>query len=970
MSRRTTTGPVRWVVVCLVALGVGRTAWAAGTLRGRVVSPSGVARGGVTVRVSDDAVLELETRTDGAGRFQIRGLAVGDYTVSVFGDGLEWVETVDVRVAPDAETVLVIPVREVAGDVFVRRTGSPVIRTGSTQAEVVFEVGDRSSLPGRSPLDDLVAWLPGAVPAADDPWRARETSPVGSTTGPPRLELDGVDATGHVDGWAGLGAPEGSVASVRAITLAADIDRTPASDGSLLLATRRGGPDSSGDVELRLTDASLDVSDSRRPADRELGMVPREGVGLTAALGGAAVSDRVTWFVTLDGTRASDTLSTTRVGGADGARSVVDGVRDHRRDRGVARLGWLPAERWRFDATVGADRDRREGDVSATLAFDRPGEGPSDPGFDSAADRLLVGVAGSAVTSRGDLVELSVGRLRERLGVTPLDPRPSVRDQTAVGRWSGGAGSGAVAGGAGFASHEDEARSTSGRLATTWGLGDHELGLGVSLHELEVERRWSHRDPSMRCVPLAAEATAVDPATGSRYPLEADCTVDGSGGVRVPFDTGERLRLADDAAVLLISGAAGPGSHGRRREVSVWLSDRWMPSPHVTVRGGVRASALDVDVERPAPSAFDVGLDERLGWGLGVAWDPEGSGRTRVWAHVGRRRPSVSVDLDGGALFGDPAPRIRLEPPSDLDASIGTVTELRTVAPVAVAPGFTPPSWDELAVGGEWELFGDLAVGAELSVRHWTREVVRVWLDDVELQVLAPTGSVVDRHPLTLEPLTRAIRVPDADREEQEVTVAGVKRYRGGWQLATAVTWSRTVGTPAPGRATDVRREDGPVVTEPFDPVAMTPGPVARMTERRWQLRLEGSYAWASGPVVGVTGWWMSGAVVPRTGAVTRDLELDQRVIDGSTRLADPWSLDARVEWPFDLAGGQLGLMIEARNLFDSQAALAGDSRWSVLDERASDRPPESQRTRDGWASPRLRQAPRAVWVGVRWSWR
>jgi len=929
-----------------------------------------MARGGVTVRVTDDAALELETRTDEAGRFQVRGLAVGHYTVSVFGDGLEWVETVDVRVAPDAETVLVIPVREVAGDVFVRRTGSPVIRTGSTQGEVVVEVGDRSSLPGRSPLEDLVAWLPGAVPAADDPWRAREASPAGSTAGPPGLEVDGVDATGLVDGWTGLGSPEGSVASARAIRIAGGVDRPPATDGSLLLATRRGGPGLSGDVELRVVDAALGASDAPRPADRELGTAPRHGVGLTAALGGAAGSDRVTWFVTLDGTRASDALSTTRVVGADGARRVVDVVREDRRDRGVGRLGWLPSSRWRVDVTLGADRDRREGDVSTTLAFDRPGESPSNPGFDSAVDRSLVGVASSAVTSRGDLVELAVGRFRERLAVTPLDLRPSVRDQTADGRWSWGVGSGAVAGGAGFASHEDEARSTTGRIATTWGLGDHELGLGASVHELEVERRWSPREPSMRCVPLAAGATVIDPASGSRHPLEADCTVDGSGGVRVPFDTGERLRLADDASVLLISGASGPGSHGRRREVSVWLSDRWMPSPHVTVRGGVRASALDVDVDRPAASAFDVGLDERLGWGLGVAWDPEGSGRTRVWAHAGRARPSVSVDLDAGALFGDPAPRIRLEPPSDLDASLGAVTELRTVAPVAVVPDIGPPSWDELAVGGEWELFGDLAVGAEVAVRRWTREVVRVWLDDVQLQVLAPTGSVVDRHPVTLEPLARPIRVPDADRDEQTVTVSGVKRYRGGWQLATALTWSRRVGAPAPGRGTDVRRDDGAVVTEPFDEASMTSGPVARMTERRWQLRMEGSYAWASGPVVGVTGWWMSGAVAPRTGAVTRDLELDQRVIDGTTRLAEPWSLDARVEWPFDLAGGELGLVIEARNLFDRQAALAGDSRWSVLDERASDLPADAQRTRDGWASPRLRQAPRTVWAGVRWSWR
>jgi hypothetical protein len=949
---------------------VATTAWASGTLRGRVVSPTGAPRDAVSVHITDDAGYELETRTDGEGRFDVRGLPVGHYTVSVFGPGLEWVETVDVRVGPDAETVLIIPVREVVGDVFVRRTGSPVIRTASTEGGVVVEVEDRRSLPGRAPLEDLVAWLPGAVPAADDPWRARDPSPRASSAGPPRLEVDGVEATGAVDGWQGLGAPIGSVAAMRAVTAASSVNRPVGVDGSLLLAMQRGGAGLVGDVALGTGGTSLGAAEARRPADRELGLSLRRSVELAVALGGGIEDHRLTWFLALEGRRASDTLSTTNIGAAEWERDVVERARDRRRDRATARLQWLPSSRWRFGLTAGGDRERRDGDVAATLTFDWPGEPPSDAGFDVDADRLLIGVSGSALTPRGDLVELSVGRLEERMKVTPYDLRASVRDQTVDGRWSGGVGSGAVAGGPGFASHRDEARSTSGRMATTWGFGDHELEAGVSVHELEVERRWSRRDPATRCVPVSQGAMGLDPVTGSMRPVQPNCAVNGAPGLELPFDSGERLRLADGTAVLLASGAAGPGSHGRRRETSLWLGDRWTPSPRVTLRAGIRLADLDLEVERPAPSRLDLGLGDRLGWGVGVAWDPEGSGRTRVWAHVGRRRPTVSVDLDAGALFGDPAPRIRLDPPTALDASIGVVTGVREIAPVAVASGLVAPAWDELAVGGEWELFGDLAVGTELVLRRWAREVVRVWLDDVQLQVLAPTGTTVDRHPLTFEPLSRAVVVPDADREEQSVTVSGVKRYRGGWQLATAVTWSRTVGAPAPGRGVDARRDDGPVVTEPFDTAAMTTSAVAAMAERRWQLRMEGSYAWESGPVIGVSGWWMSGSVAPRTGAVSRDLDLDQRVIDGTTRLADPWTVDARLEWPFDLAGGELGVIVGVRNLFDHQAALAVDTRWSVLDEGSAASEPDVQRTRDGWATPRLRQAPRTVWAGVRWSWR
>ena len=66
----------------------------------------------------------------------------------------------------------------------------------------------------------------------------------------------------------------------------------------------------------------------------------------------------------------------------------------------------------------------------------------------------------------------------------------------------------------------------------------------------------------------------------SMRPVEPNCAVNGGPGIELPFDSGERLRLADGMAVLLVSGAAGPGSQGRRRETSLWLGDRWTPSPH------------------------------------------------------------------------------------------------------------------------------------------------------------------------------------------------------------------------------------------------------------------------------------------------------------------------------------------------------------------------------------------------------
>jgi outer membrane receptor protein involved in Fe transport len=108
----------------------------------------------------------------------------------------------------------------------------------------------------------------------------------------------------------------------------------------------------------------------------------------------------------------------------------------------------------------------------------------------------------------------------------------------------------------------------------------------------------------------------------------------------------------------------------------------------------------------------------------------------------------------------------------------------------------------------------------------------------------------------------------------------------------------------------------------------------------------------------------MRGSVVPRTVGVTRDLELDQQAVPGTTRLADPWTVDVRVEWPLPVTEGEVGLILEVRNLFDRQAPLAGDPRWSVSDR------PDLEGGRPAWGEPLLRQSPRTVWAGARWSWR
>jgi hypothetical protein len=466
--------------------------------------------------------------------------------------------------------------------------------------------------------------------------------------------------------------------------------------------------------------------------------------------------------------------------------------------------------------------------------------------------------------------------------------RPGQIDVSADGALSGGIGQGVITGPGGLdmADASDESWLLSGQVSWQAG-GTTRFSVGGALDRRTSERT-SHG---------AIRERWRGPGALDIFRLDAG-----------------RARWSEDAGAILL-------------EVD------WRAADAVTATASLRTAPRTIRGEH---GDLSFGVGETLEPGLGVAWDFEGSGRSRAWAAWSRRRPGPPV-----------AVRQRLGGFSD---GALTVTD-GPAAPTSVAVmDNAPPGVDERWVAGvEYEVLNHVAVGAAASIQR-TRGGLATFWEPGQPHLLVGAADTIG-----LDDLRRA-----TDRVELWLR----KRRSTGWQLEFLLAWQDRRGNwearenplldPAAGFLDDV-------VTA----ASLATGDLS--DGRQWSADLNGSWSFDGGPSVG---WWLayrSGVPRSRLGAEDAGLGLDRRVIGdrgGAGTTADLWWLGAQASWTWPLGNGELELCLEARNLLDSDAALSADDRFAVsaeADGESAENP--------GWGRAHRVVAPPEVRVGVAWSW-
>ena len=924
-----------WLAVALVGLAASAAGLEPlGAVAGRLHDPAGEPLGGARIALVGAAGTRT-TSTAADGGFRFDGVWPAGYRLEVDLAGYQWLEVRAVEVAPGRTATLELEVRATSADESVLLTGSPLV--DATADDLAFTPRGGRRLPGDEPWRRAV---PGAADARDGAapgdvaWLGACRAEVGTTLdgGPTAPAVRDLPPPALPDElprtllWGGLPA--------------AGVERL---GGAAWAVTPTGGP-VHGAVEADWLDAALAAAARPDPVGRAGWRGPERRLRLAASAAGA-LGDAVDGFGWLQLSDAAERLRARPGGGA----TVSDDLVRHRALDWAVALDWRLRPRHRLRATASGRSDRLLDALSTVDRIGEVGGAASDTGFDAERWAAAVQLAWLSLPSRRTVVDGRLSAAGSAARFEPHDSRPAFVDLTGDGRW-GGAG-GTVLGGAGFAAHRDRPTLLDADLAFELAVaGGHRVELAGSLRRERFERRFTAVPAATRCAPLA---------TGSA--TAADCvTAGGEAGVGISWGAGTRVLLADDGRWVVAPDTTA-AVEARGDGFQLELADRWQGRAPVTVSAGLRAGGWS-GRSGGAEVRWDA-ADTAGGW-LGVAWDFEGRGRSRLYAQLGRVARPLTLDPDAGLLVGGAWSAAHLPgTPAAVD-DLDAVGEVVRSQPIAVDPGLTPEHLDEAVLGVEYEVLAGVVAGAAAIRRRLADQVAAVTLDGGRSWLLTNAGARLQRDPADGSTATEPVELATGRRDLDAVVVYGRRRWSGSWQADLWLAWSELAGTADVGTLPGWRRLDPAILAHPYSPAAdATAGPLA--DDRRWQAHLAAAAAVGPGLVVSGVLDVATGAPRGRTGAGGDLLGPDQRLVGrrgGAGRTPALVRLDGRLGWPVP-RWPALELALEVCNLLDRQTTVAADPRFTVHGPGAD----AATRTEDRWGEPLIRLPPRTVTLTARW---
>jgi hypothetical protein len=239
-------------------------------------------------------------------------------------------------------------------------------------------------------------------------------------------------------------------------------------------------------------------------------------------------------------------------------------------------------------------------------------------------------------------------------------------------------------------------------------IGEHRVELGVTGEDARLVVRRAYSGGSFERTVFGADKidtsfVALGDASGPDFP--ATCA-------------GAPCRFLDSASQTY-----------RARSAATWLEETWRPDPSVAADVGARWEYLHL-------SGADA-LDEILPR-AGLAWDPLGGGRSRVFAGFARTAPLLPVRVDE-TIAGGPTRIDRVILP------IGTTDFLHPTSTLPLASGAEPMIVDDVTVGGEVALASAVRFGIDAQWRTLRRGL------DSNGTLLVDTPALRDSGALTVQ---------------------------------------------------------------------------------------------------------------------------------------------------------------------------------------------------------------------------
>ena len=905
--------------------------------------------------------------TDGNGRFLIQALPPGNYVARAEFNDLPPVEQSAVPVTADSSRTLEFRMLprfreeiEVAG-------APPILDATSSATTTVLERTVFKELPTSRTFLELSLLAPGVVDALG----TGNPSINGAGLAENRYFVDGLDVTDPATGTLESTLPVDFLQEVDIKTGGFGPEYGGALGGILNVVTRSGSNELHGSVYGFYQN---DGFTSDPPANvQNVQLVATRDYEAGGTLGGHILRDRLWYFLGVDPTFVHQDWQTQQNLNVTNENDVV-----YYMGKLTGQLD--PSHQLVFSAF---------GDPTENVDHLLNTAGILRNSSQSKQNNLVLNYNGAL--GRAISLEALVGRLWQNRTTEPAADGPFYRDLTVGQRFARAENCGdpdRLAPGVLFApgclggfnqedyflASRDQVRASGTALWKTGSL-DHELKLGGGW-------RRSNYDTTLH-FPGEAPGPFLDRDGNVLNPRGV------AGGQWILLPANDRFNIPAHVRLNVFD----LDSQSQSVEGSLFLQDRIQISSNVTLDLGVRADSFESTGDL---TATDPTLQMKFGFGdmvaprLGVAWDPVGNGRSRIFARYDRSYESVPLKLNSFAFAFDYSYQYRFEYPED--GSLPTYDNLgRTLPmpcigypePVAVCPNggdvthvdpnLRPQYSDQVALGVEYQIGSEVSVGLT-GIYNKVGNVIDVTAGGF----LGNPGGLIRVNPVTGEALEAPVRVPEPVRDYSALQLVFQKRLRDNWQVSGSYVYSRLEGNYG-GTTHDATVFIDPNYTYAF----VDPNPLQRANgllpdDRTHQAKLYGSYQWSFGVTSGLVARYLSGTPVSKLGSFGGRFITPR---GSAGRTPDLFTLDLHLGYTLRFGTAlSVSLFGDLFNLTNAQKALSVDQNWTNADAPSPADPSEcgGPGTGEGtdcpdgnpnWGGPLTFQDPRTLRLGIRLSW-
>ena len=861
---RTTRLPLVWLatIAALLIFPTVHTNAAEdiGVIEGTVRVLGGEVIPGIKVTVVSESLgVEQTVTADEEGNFRISDLPLADdYQITAALEGYVGITFDGLAVTEEGLSGMIVPLK--SPDYQSRRRDQNMLDSGSSTISEELTSEFLVDLPnGRSYLD-AVSMVAG-VAGLEEPYRRDDDNIShgnseytyfyvhGADSTDNIFLLDGLETTDAATGRSGMAIPWEAIQTVEVLTGGMTAEYGRATGGVVNVVTRSGGNKLHGSLPVYYTDLGLE-----RDQDEEAAVYEKEEYSELewgGSLGGRLVRDHLWFFSTYN-------QLTRTIEGLSAEDEVIE--REETFQEGLYNLIWqvnpdnkLKAE-YVDNANVWDTRDSMSGSIM-----------PSAYGQQESGGTLYK-LKWTSIFTPNLFLEAQLGQHDATFTVGPANAGfhdPRFIDQQH--------GAGTIIYG-NVSSITDVHRPRTQYKATlnyyqAW-AGEHNMKFGAEYHDLEFETDQIYPDAY----------TINRPNSGYERPdqwlEQSDINY---------LDTGKILTL--------------------------FAQDRWTWREDWTFNLGLR---LEQQEQKNDVGEEVYSFDNLLSPRLGAAWDINGDGRSRLFAHYGRYYHAVGLML-ASALNRQTSETWRYE--GDYETSDWTLVNHTEgyENPTEVDGNLKPNLKDEIIVGYEFEFTTDFAAGASVIYNRQNNMIEDVLGNEDEIR-----QGDADRY------LYYITNVESARRQYRGLELSLKKRLSNNYQFLAVFTLSEAKGS---------------VVNDPYSEGRSLYADFEEMKYNRYgnlpwsdqqYLKINGSYHLPLGFIIGGSLNWRSGRPYSRIDVnlpyeaqnfygYSGQYYLDPR---GSERIGSAWWLDLRLRKDFAIGPTTLSLTADAFNLTNNQDVI------------------------------------------------